>query len=108
MVPPQIGNLAWPQLLSLSSFASPLLSDRPGLGTCPFVCPLNLCRGMGVGGGPTIDSDRNTYNVVVRNTGFEVRQVRIQVLTLPLTICVILDELNCLSLSFFIYKMKIL
>ena len=51
MVPPQIGNLAWPQLLSLSSFASPLLSDRPGLGTCPFVCPLNLCRGMGVGGG---------------------------------------------------------
>ena len=51
MVPPQIGNLAWPQLLSLSSFASPLLSIRPGLGTCPFVCPLNLCRGMGVGDG---------------------------------------------------------
>ena len=49
MVPPQIGKLAWPQLLSLSSFASPLLSDRPGLGTCPFVCPLNLCRGMGGG-----------------------------------------------------------
>lgn len=46
--------------------------------------------------------------MVVRNTGFEVREVRIQVLTLPLTICVILDELHCLSLSFFMYKMKIL
>ena len=47
-------------------------------------------------------------HMVVRNTVFEVRQVRIQVLTLPLIICVILVELNCLSLSFFIYKMEIL
>lgn len=43
--------------------------------------------------GPTPDSKENTYDVVVRNTGFEVRQVRIQILTLPLTICVTLDEL---------------
>ena len=107
MVPPQIGNLAWPQLLSLSSFASPLLSDRPGLGTCPFVCLLNLYKGVGHGG-PTFNSNRNAYNMEVRNTVFEVRQVRIQVLTLPLIICVILVELNCLSLSFFIYKMEIL
>lgn len=40
-----------------------------------------------------LDSKGNTYDVVVMNTGFEVRQVRIQILILPLTTCVTLDEL---------------
>lgn len=34
---------------------------------------------------------------MVRNAGFEVRQIRIQILTLPLTTTVILDELPKLS-----------
>lgn len=44
-----------------------------------------------------------TYDVVVRNSGFEVIQIRIQILTLLLTTCVTLGEVLKLSEPQFIH-----
>lgn len=73
---------------------------------CPLGSSLSFYVCFGGRHGPSLDTKGNTYNVVVKNTGFEVRQVRIQILTLPLITCVTLDELLKLSEPQFLHLLN--
>lgn len=100
MVPPQAGaGLALPPAPILPLLVFSLIGQV--WDHVPGVPSKLLCM---EGYGPTLNSEGNTCNAMMRNTGFEVRQVRIQILTLPFTTCVTLDEyFNYLRLGFFIY-----